>query len=86
LVFNTADINTRINSKQLAALNAKQYGLELPAGMFIFDFGYQGLANLGGFRDYIDTQRLTEFWLRFNASAAGNVTYATEMLSQLAYN
>lgn len=83
LVFNQADTPYRLTAAQLAAINHEQFGVVLPQGMFAFDFSYQGLANYGGARDYIDTERLTEFWLRFNAAVAGNVTVVYETLSRL---
>ncbi len=84
LVLNQSDIPYRIAPKLLAAINQEQYGLALPQGLWVFDFSYQGLANYGGSRDYIDTERLTEFWFRFQAAAAGNVTCIYEQLAKLA--
>jgi hypothetical protein len=83
LVLNGADYPYQINPKLLAALNQIQYGQALPQGLYVFDFTYQGLANYGGARDYIDTERLTEFWFKFNATGAGNVTAVYELLSRL---
>jgi hypothetical protein len=83
LVFNQADTPYKVSPKMLAAINHSQYGQTLPNGMYAFDFTYQGTPNYGGSRDYVDTERLTEFWLKFNAAAAGNVTVVYETLSQL---
>jgi hypothetical protein len=83
LILNGADYPYQINPKVLAALNQIQYGQALPQGLYVFDFTYQGLANYGGARDYIDTERLTEFWFRFPATGAGNVTAVYELLSRL---
>lgn len=83
LVFNEADIPYRIPPAALAAINQEQFDTTLPQGLYVFDFSYQGLANYGGARDYIDTERLTEFWLRFTAANAGNVTVVYETLSRL---
>lgn len=83
IVLNQADNPYRITATQLSKVNHEQFGVELPVGMYAFDFSYQGIANLGGARDYFDTERLTEFWLRFNASAKGTVTVGYEMLSRL---
>lgn len=83
LVFNQADIPYRVNSKQLAKMNHEWFGTVLPDGVWAFDFSYQGISGYGGARDYIDTERLTEFWLRFNASSAGSVTVVYETLSRL---
>lgn len=83
IAFNQADTPYRISPALLAAINQEQYGITLPKGMYIFDFSYQGWANYGGARDYIDTEKLTEFWIQFNAAAAGNVTVVSETLARL---
>lgn len=86
LVFNQADTPYRISPAILAAMNHEQFGYVLPQGMYAFDFSYQGISNYGGARDYIDTERLTEFWLRFGAASAGAVTVVYETLSRLRSN
>jgi hypothetical protein len=98
LVFNQADIPYRINPHLLAAINQEQFGAlpisdaaatagqvagALPQGLYAFDFSYQGLSGYGGSRDFVDTERLTEFWFRFTAPAAGTVTAVYETLSRL---
>lgn len=83
LVFNQADVPYSIKPSVLAAINTQQFNGVMPLGVYAFDFSYQGMANYGGARDYIDTEKLTEFWLRFNATAAGTVTCVYEMLSRL---
>lgn len=83
LLLNQADRPYKINPKILAAINQEQFGVTLPAGMYAFDWSYQGIANYGGTRDYIDTERLTEFWLQFNPAAAGNLTVVYEVLSRV---
>lgn len=86
VLFNQADTPYSITPSYLRAINEEMYGDELPADVYALDFSYQGLANLGGLRDYIDTERLTEFWLRFPvaAGAAGRlVTTVFETLSRL---
>ena len=55
LVFNQADTPYLVNLRYLRALNEQMYGAPLPPNVFCFDFSYQGLADLGGLRDYIDT-------------------------------
>lgn len=83
IVLNQADNPYRITSNHLAKINHEQFGVTLPDGMYAFDFSYQGIANMGGARDYFDTERLTEFWLRFNTAAKGDVYVVYEMLSRL---
>jgi len=86
IVLNQADTPYLINARYLRAKNEEMYGDELPANVYALDFSYQGIANLGGLRDYIDTERLTEFWIRFtvpNGAAGRQVTTIFETLSRL---
>lgn len=83
IIFNQADIPYSVPPEVLAGINVAQFGTTFPDGLFIFDFSYQGLPNYGGARDYVDTERLTEFWVRFGASASGKVTAVYETLSRL---
>ena len=61
VIFNQADTPYSITPRYLRAINEEMYGDELPADVYALDFSYQGIANLGGLRDYIDTERLTVF-------------------------
>lgn len=84
LVFNQADINYSIAPDMLHAMNTHDLGFELPKGMFVFDFSAGGnITNYGGTRDFIDTEKLTEFWLRFNTSCKGKVMIVSECLARL---
>lgn len=83
LVFNQADIPYSEPALSLAHTAHRQLGYPLPDGWFVLDFTFQGLPGYGGSRDYIDTERLTEFWLRVNTSKAGKITVVSENLSRL---
>lgn len=84
LVFNQADSNYKISADMLRALNTKELGFELPKGCYCFDFSSGGnITNYGGTRDYIDTEKLTEFWLRFNSNVRGKVVIVSECLARL---
>lgn len=83
LVLNQSDTPYVIKPSVLAAINHEQFRNTLPQGVFALDLSYQGLANYGGLRDYIDTEQLTEYWLRFQAPAAGEITVVYEQLSKL---
>lgn len=83
LVFNQADTNYSVTPSMIRRLNTIQYGFTLPKGMFVLDFSYQGTVNLGGSRDYIDTERLTEMWLRFTTTGSGTINLVNETLSRL---
>jgi hypothetical protein len=83
LVFNQADIPYSIKPSLLAARNHSQLGYPLPKGLYVFDFSNQGLPNFGGSRDYIDTERLTMFQVRFSTTKNGKMTSISETLSRL---
>jgi hypothetical protein len=87
LVFNQADSPYSISAEHIAYENRKMYAGQLPAGTFAFDFASQGLANLGTGRDYVDTERLTEFWVKINfkqITGATNYVYVvSEKLAKL---
>ena len=83
LVFNQADIPYSIKPSLLSSLNHNQLGRVLPDGCYIFDFSWNGIANLGSSKNYIDTERLTEFWIRFSPKNTGRVAIVTETLSRL---
>lgn len=85
LVFNQADFPYSIPANYLQARNAQQYGMSLPAGAYVFDFSDNGIVNYGSGRDYIDTEKLTEFWLKvtFN-NITGNSNYVYVIAEKLA--
>lgn len=83
LVFNQAETPYRISPLQLAEINDSAYDGSLPTGIWIFDFSDNGIKNLGSARDYIDTERMTEFWLKFTSGAAGTAKIFYETLSRL---
>jgi len=83
LVFNEADCNYRVEPAMLRAKNAYDLGCDIPKGLFIFDLSNQGTPNLGGMRDYIDTEKLSEFWVRFNTNGKGKVRIISETLARL---
>lgn len=83
LVFNQADVNYSINPRMLRVWNEHQLGKPLPKGMYAFLFDYQGLVNMGGSRDFIDTEKLTEFWLRFSTTKKGKILIVNENLARL---
>lgn len=83
VIFNQADIPYSVRPTALAAINHAMFGSTMPDGLYVLDFSYQGIPNLGGARDYVDTERLTEFWIRFNAPGPGKVSAIYETLSRL---
>lgn len=87
LVFNQADIPYSIPASYLQCKNTQQYGKSLPQGAYVFDFSDNGIVNYGSGRDYIDTEKLTEFWLTIdfkNISGSSNYVHiVSEKLAKL---
>ena len=85
--FNQADTPIYVPADQVAYKNKVDYAGQVPVGAYLFDFSNQGIANLGGGRDYIDTERLTECWVSIgfnNLSGSSNyVTMFSEKLAKL---
>lgn len=84
LVLNTADIPYSIDPMMLKDFNIMQVGVDMGEGVYFFSFDWQGLAaNYGGSRDLLDTERITEFAVRFNAAVPGKLTIVSEKMSRL---
>ena len=84
LVFNQADVNYQVSPAMLKAINEMDLNIQLPQGVYCFDFSRAGfLSNYGGVRDLVNTAQLTEFWIRFNTSAAGSVDVISEVITQI---
>ncbi|PED82315.1 cytoplasmic protein [Bacillus pseudomycoides] len=83
IVFNQADIPYSVKASVLSHINHSQLGYTLPKGVYAFDLTNQGIPNLGGSRDFIDTENLNEFWIRFSTQKGGKVTIISENLSRL---
>jgi len=83
LILNTADIPYSISPTMLHKINTQEAGMEFPKGTYFFSFDFQGVLGYGGSRDYIDTERVTEFAVRFNSGKAGKLTIVSEKLSRL---
>jgi hypothetical protein len=85
LVFNQADTPINVPADFVTYENRKEYQGAVPQGCYVFDFSSQGIANLGGARDYIDTERLNEFWLKIKfGNITGNSNYVTVVSEKLA--
>jgi len=80
LIVNQADFPVRITPYTLADENTKLLEAPLPGGTYLFDFSNAGKT---GSRDYIDTERVTEFWIKFSSDTAGSVRVVYETLSRL---
>lgn len=83
IALNEADVPYSISAHALASINQDAYRRVLEPGVYVLDFTDQGVPNMGGARDYVDTERLTEFWLRFSTNAAGSVNIWAETLAIL---
>lgn len=83
LVFNQADINYSISAEMLKDLNSIELTNYMPEGVYFFDFSSQGFTNFGGTRDLIDTELLTEFWIKFGTSKKGKVSVISECIARV---
>lgn len=83
LILNQADFPYIMAPQLVRDLNHKSYSQLLPAGVFVWDFTGGSQPNYGNARDYIDTERLTEFWLRTTTTNTGRLTVITETLARL---
>lgn len=85
VAFNQADTPYVMPARLIEVENRKDYQGALPKGYYAIDFTNQGIANYGGARDYIDTERLTEFWLKINFNQlSGNTNYIDCIYENLA--
>jgi hypothetical protein len=83
--LNQADTPYKINPYALAAENHKRYGYPLDSGLYVLDWAtIAGQVNLAGSRDFVDAERITEFWIQTNSNKSGKVTVVTETLARLA--
>ena len=81
MLYNTADTPQSIDAEMLRMKNASDFGYKFLDGTYVFDFsGYSGFSNYGGTRDFVDTERLSEFWIRLNTrenNVKVNIIYET---------
>ncbi len=86
IALNEGDTPYNISADTLAYQNWKDYDGALPLGVYVFDWSGQGIPNLGGGRDYIDTAQMTEFQLKtkFTGTSGSNyITVVSEKLSRM---
>lgn len=81
--LNQADNIIDMTGKQLQVMNQKQLGYALPAGVWLFDFSYQGNPNYGGDRDLIDSDSLNEFWSMITFGTTGTMNFFYESLARM---
>lgn len=81
--LNQADSIVDMTGKQLQSYNQKQFGYSLPAGIWGFDFSYQGNPNYGGQRDLIDSDSLNEFWAQLTFGTTATYNYYYECLARM---
>lgn len=84
MLFNQADTPYNMAPRVMRYINATHLGMTMPKGVYMFDFSTQGqMANVGGSRDLVDTERLQEFWVKFASTKAGKITVISETLTRL---
>ena len=67
----------------LKKVNLMQSGVKMPEGVYFWSFDWQGIIGMGGSRDYIDAERISELSIRFNSGKAGKLTVVSEKISRL---
>jgi hypothetical protein len=62
------------------------YGGSLPSGVYVFDFKSccPSMLNIANSRDFIDSENLSEFWLRLTTSGVATAKVFTETATALA--
>jgi hypothetical protein len=87
LVLNGADIPYTLPAEFIAYKNKQDYQGSLPLGCYAFDFSTQGIANYGGSKNYIDTERITSFQLKVNfknlSGSTNKIFIVAEKLARL---
>jgi hypothetical protein len=62
LTYNQNQVPYEISAQIQRFEQLRKYGRTLPDGCFVWDFFYQGIPNLAGFRDLINSGAVTEMW------------------------
>lgn len=84
IVFNQADTPYNITAGLLKMWNFRAYGKQLPTGVYVFDFSTADIPEHNGSRDLVDTERLTEFWIKVNTNATvARAVVTTECLTRV---
>jgi hypothetical protein len=85
LALNQADTPYNIPADYLVNRNTKQRGASFDTGLYSFDFSNNGIANYGSGRDYMDSENLSEFWVKVNmATLSGSVNEIITISEQIA--
>jgi|WetSurMetagenome_2_1015567.scaffolds.fasta_scaffold01217_11 hypothetical protein len=83
LILSGSNYRYQISPYLLSQQN-KAMGIDLPYGCFVLDFASgQGLRNLAGGRDYIESDELGEMYIRVSSSAVGSVLVYSETLTTM---
>lgn len=68
LVYNQSETPYHVFGHDQYMLQRMRYGRDLPQGVMAWDWSYQGLAGLGGSRDFINSKNITDFVSEINIS------------------
>lgn len=61
LKYNLTNEPYNMAVEDFLVMQRRRYGRDLPAGVLVWDFFYQGLPNLGNQRDLVNSSNITEF-------------------------
>lgn len=59
--YNLSNEPYNIDADDMLALQRNRYGRDMPKGVFVWDFYYQGHPNMGSHRDFVYSGNITEF-------------------------
>jgi hypothetical protein len=82
LAFNQADVPISVSADYIAWKNKVDYQGSLPKGCFCLDMSTQGIANLGGSGDYIDTDGITNFELVLSFAGISGTTNTVWVIAE----
>ncbi len=61
LVYNQSESPYHLDAHDALTIQRDRYKRDLPQGVFAWDWAYQGIAGLGGSRDFINSKQITDF-------------------------
>lgn len=80
LTYNQNQTPYEISAQLQRYEQLRKYGRILPDGCFVWDFFYQGIPNLAGFRDLINSGAVTEMWSKPYVASGATLGSGTNKL------
>lgn len=73
LQYNQSISPYAIESKDFLAMQRIKYKRDLPKGVYVWDFSYQGQAGYGSHRDLVNSAEITDFLSRIDVASAATL-------------